>query len=749
MRIWKLRGRILGIALALLVGTAAAAEANTWVVNTTDDLDDGTCTAAHCSLREAINAANTNPGADTIIFSIETTDMNFVTPGGGQCDTDSNGIPDAPQCWWTIRLLRDLPTIVDDNTTVDGFAGHADTTPGTVGSGTDPNEDAEARRPGTQPSVCELLTFRKPEIAIDAQKTTLDQFAVPGSVATMSIDGDADFVTIRGLSIYNTLGEHAILGNPGVGTNRTVEENFVGVLPDGGDPGVFRNMHMGVRQLSPGFMDVLKNYVGYNGQGGVDGFASASVLTVRQNEVFENGWDSFDHDGIDINGVNSVCECNLARDNTNVLMIPSGSAGNGIEVGSKEVNTAVLDNNIIRYNTARGNLSSGIAIRKGPRGTFVERNVLYDNQLGIHVETEGRVPTNRNRFSQNSTYRNMGLGIDLQAEGQQAGATVQDGLPYLGFATVPVGTHPAPDGVTPNDHCDVDGGGTDNSIANLASNDLQNYPVITSAMLMGSNTKIDGYLDSTPGRTYRIEFFATPMGMMFMDPGDREGKEYIGSILVTTAIFPSCTANFSATFGPRPEGDLITATATYYTNDGTPWSTSEYSEPESVDKFVPNGKVTGGGWYMQPMAATPAPSGDSRANFGFNAQYHKTDPMPKGHTNFVYKPANLHFGSLDYELASLVVSQNPDGTGWARWRGTGKLNNDPNHCFRAYVEDNNEPGTADEWHIRIWHKSTSGGSCSNESSTPIYDNNPLNPAQGPGVGTVINGGNIQLHRPNP
>ena len=31
------------------------------VVNTADDLDDGNCTVAHCSLREAINAANSRP----------------------------------------------------------------------------------------------------------------------------------------------------------------------------------------------------------------------------------------------------------------------------------------------------------------------------------------------------------------------------------------------------------------------------------------------------------------------------------------------------------------------------------------------------------------------------------------------------------------------------------------------------------------------------------------------------------------
>ena len=41
------------------------------VVNTVEDTDDGTCSAAHCSLREALAAAATWPGPDTIRFDIK------------------------------------------------------------------------------------------------------------------------------------------------------------------------------------------------------------------------------------------------------------------------------------------------------------------------------------------------------------------------------------------------------------------------------------------------------------------------------------------------------------------------------------------------------------------------------------------------------------------------------------------------------------------------------------------------------
>ncbi|MCH2081782.1 MAG: right-handed parallel beta-helix repeat-containing protein, partial [Saprospiraceae bacterium] len=45
-------------------------QAATFTVNTLDNTDDGSCDGSHCSLREAINAANVAGGADNIIFSV-------------------------------------------------------------------------------------------------------------------------------------------------------------------------------------------------------------------------------------------------------------------------------------------------------------------------------------------------------------------------------------------------------------------------------------------------------------------------------------------------------------------------------------------------------------------------------------------------------------------------------------------------------------------------------------------------------
>jgi len=65
------------VALALTasivaIGSPPAVRASglVFTVNTTNDLDDGACDATHCSLREAINAANAATGPDAIHFQI-------------------------------------------------------------------------------------------------------------------------------------------------------------------------------------------------------------------------------------------------------------------------------------------------------------------------------------------------------------------------------------------------------------------------------------------------------------------------------------------------------------------------------------------------------------------------------------------------------------------------------------------------------------------------------------------------------
>lgn len=100
----------LAVLLLLIAAVAApAAFADTFVVNATDD-GAGTCTTAHCTLRQAIVAANTFPGStNTISFNLPETSQTacFLS----RCFTTFSTNP--------IVLTTQLPDIVN-RTTIDG-----------------------------------------------------------------------------------------------------------------------------------------------------------------------------------------------------------------------------------------------------------------------------------------------------------------------------------------------------------------------------------------------------------------------------------------------------------------------------------------------------------------------------------------------------------------------------------------------------------------------------------------------------
>ena len=71
MRILFIAGVLAPGLLALwVIGFSQAAQNGVFTVNSTNDADDGSCDGTHCSLREAIHAANASALADTIIFSL-------------------------------------------------------------------------------------------------------------------------------------------------------------------------------------------------------------------------------------------------------------------------------------------------------------------------------------------------------------------------------------------------------------------------------------------------------------------------------------------------------------------------------------------------------------------------------------------------------------------------------------------------------------------------------------------------------
>ena len=104
------------------------------VVNTNDDIDDGVCDANHCSLREAINAANATSG---------TAEIDFNIPGAGP---------------HTIQPLSALPTITDP-VIIDGYT-QPGASPNTNGPGLGSNAVLKIELDGTSAQqLAELSSF--------------------------------------------------------------------------------------------------------------------------------------------------------------------------------------------------------------------------------------------------------------------------------------------------------------------------------------------------------------------------------------------------------------------------------------------------------------------------------------------------------------------------------------------------------------------------------------------------------------
>ncbi len=148
------------------------------------------------------------------------------------------------------------------------------------------------------------------------------------------------------------------------------------------------------------------------------------------------------------------------------------------------------------------------------------------------------------------------------------------------------------------DHCDVDG--------------LQNYPVITSAVLSAGFLTITGTFVSVDGLTYHLGLFSN-------SPSDRAsnrgGRSFLGSTPAATGTPPgSCATPWSVTVPyAGVAGDTITATATSPSNS-TSWFSAETAvtlAPISCYTFDSIAAMGGGAVGGSSAVTMIAPPGSS------------------------------------------------------------------------------------------------------------------------------------------
>src|SRR5207244_2060662 len=90
------------------------------------------------------------------------------------------------------------------------------------------------------------------------------------------------------------------------------------------------------------------------------------------------------------------------------------------------------------------------------------------------------------------------------------------------------------------------------------ANDLQNFPVVTSATVSAGSTTIEGTLSSTQNTAFALEFFSNTAS----DPsGFGEGQTFLGSETLMTGASGSASFSFASPVTVAV-GRFITVTAT-------------------------------------------------------------------------------------------------------------------------------------------------------------------------------------------
>ncbi len=303
--------------------------------------------------------------------------------------------------------------------------------------------------------------------------------------------------------------------------------------------------------------------------------------------------------------------------------------GNGMSITSSN-NTIV--GNFIGTN-ASGTAGAGLygsAISIGGSNntiggtTAADRNLISSSMIGISVNGTGNIIQGNYIGTDITGTLNLGngySGIYVTASNNVIGGTATGAgnlirySGYLGGVSITgniTGVSVLGNSIYSNNNLGIDLGNTgvtanDLGDGDTGANNLQNFPVLTSANTNGSAISIGGTLNSNASRSYRIEFFANAAAD---STGYGEGQTYLGYTNVTTD--GSGNAAFAVNFTTSVAvGAAISATATdLTTNDTSEFAQCRTAAAPGISVTPTSGLTTteAGGTAQFSVVLTSAPS---------------------------------------------------------------------------------------------------------------------------------------------
>ena len=339
----KLGTTLLILAVLLTSAHIYPTQALDYTVNTTDDVDDGTCDATHCSLREAINAANGSMLGDTISF-------NIVVAGDVGCN--------AGTAVCTIQPTTPLPALTDDGITIDGY-----TQPGAAPATDQSSAVIKIEIDGT--SVVPTTTLG---LEINSSFNIVSGLAIGNFFCGISLHGsDARFNKITGNHLGTDASGTLDRGNAdsGILLYNGPQHNLIG-----GDEPAERNVISG--NETGVWIDGTTGTTGANTVSGNHIGTDASGSSALGNDIHGIWIDTSPHNTI---GGSSIGEQNLIAGNGShgihiddssdtvvkgnlIGVTADGSAipngGSGIRVYGESDDVVIGPDNVIAHNAGRG-----------------------------------------------------------------------------------------------------------------------------------------------------------------------------------------------------------------------------------------------------------------------------------------------------------------------------------------------------------------------------------------------------------